>query len=119
MLTTALIQRQAAQLAKPGRHAVIIGSGLGGLAAAIRLGATGYRVTVLEKLYGPGGRVSVFKQNGCRFEPLFTQRAWFRPHNKSEDVERLNIAGAGTHPRAGALCSAKTLDQVVPHAALL
>ena len=30
-------------------HAVVIGSGLGGLAAAIRLGARGYRVTVLEQ----------------------------------------------------------------------
>jgi len=31
-------------------HAVVIGSGFGGLAAAIRLGARGYWVTVLEKL---------------------------------------------------------------------
>ena len=31
-------------------HAVVIGSGFGGLAAAIRLGARGYRVTVLEQL---------------------------------------------------------------------
>ena len=31
-------------------HAVVIGSGFGGLAAAIRLGARGYRVTVLERL---------------------------------------------------------------------
>ena len=37
-------------------HAVVIGSGFGGLAAAIRLGAKGYRVTVLEKLDAPGGR---------------------------------------------------------------
>jgi 2-polyprenyl-6-methoxyphenol hydroxylase-like FAD-dependent oxidoreductase len=28
----------------------VIGSGFGGLAAAVRLGAKGYRVTVLEKL---------------------------------------------------------------------
>src|SRR3954468_14285635 len=39
--------------AATGRHAVVIGSGFGGLAAAIRLGARGYRVTVLEKLDGP------------------------------------------------------------------
>ena len=31
-------------------HAVVIGSGFGGLAAAVRLGARCYRVTVLEKL---------------------------------------------------------------------
>jgi phytoene desaturase len=49
-------------------HAVIIGSGFGGLAAAIRLGARGYRVTVLEKLEQPGGRASVFRQDGFTFD---------------------------------------------------
>jgi phytoene desaturase len=37
-------------------HAIVIGSGFGGLAAAVRLGARGYRVTVLEQLDAPGGR---------------------------------------------------------------
>jgi phytoene desaturase len=49
-------------------HAVVIGAGLGGLAAAIRLGARGYRVTVLEKLDIPGGRAGVFKQDGFTFD---------------------------------------------------
>ncbi|MGD0103962.1 MAG: phytoene desaturase [Rhodopila sp.] len=49
-------------------HAVVIGAGLGGLAAAIRLGARGYRVTVLEKLDAPGGRASVFRQDGFTFD---------------------------------------------------
>ena len=40
----------------PRPHAVVIGSGFGGLAAAVRLGARGYRVTVLERLGSPGGR---------------------------------------------------------------
>lgn len=56
------------------------------------------------------------------FEPLFTQSAWFRPHNKAEDVDRLYLVGAGTHPGAGVpgvLSSAKILDRLVPHAALL
>jgi phytoene desaturase len=55
-------------------------------------------------------------------EPLFTQSAWFRPHNKAEDIDRLYLVGAGTHPGAGVpgvLCSAKILDHVVPHAAAL
>jgi phytoene desaturase len=52
----------------PGRHAVVIGAGFGGLAAAIRLGARGYRVTVLEKLDAPGGRASVFRQDGFTFD---------------------------------------------------
>ncbi len=49
-------------------HAVVIGSGFGGLAAAIRLGARGYRVTVLERLEAPGGRASVFRQDGYVFD---------------------------------------------------
>lgn len=51
-----------------GPHAVVIGSGFGGLAAAIRLGARGYRVTVLERLAEPGGRASVFRQDGFTFD---------------------------------------------------
>jgi phytoene desaturase len=50
-------------------------------------------------------------------EPKLTQSAWFRPHNESEDVERLYFAGAGTHPGAGlpgVLSSARVLDTVVP-----
>lgn len=52
-------------------------------------------------------------------EPVLTQSAWFRPHNRSEEVERLYLVGAGTHPGAGlpgVLSSAKVLDRVVPHA---
>src|SRR5512145_1006140 len=49
-------------------HAIVIGSGFGGLAAAIRLGARGYRVTVLERLDAPGGRAYVFRQDGFTFD---------------------------------------------------
>ncbi len=49
-------------------HAVVIGSGFGGLAAAVRLGARGYRVTVLERLDAPGGRAYVFRQDGYTFD---------------------------------------------------
>ncbi len=49
-------------------HAVIIGSGFGGLAAAVRLGARGYRVTVLERLDAPGGRAYVHRQDGFTFD---------------------------------------------------
>ena len=52
----------------PRPHAVVIGSGFGGLAAAVRLGARGYRVTVLERLAQPGGRARVFEQDGFRFD---------------------------------------------------
>lgn len=53
-------------------------------------------------------------------EPVLTQSAWFRPHNRSEDVKRLYLVGAGTHPGAGVpgvLSSARILDTVVPDAA--
>jgi phytoene desaturase len=49
-------------------HAVVIGSGFGGLAAAVRLGAKGYRVTVCETLEQAGGRASVFRQDGFTFD---------------------------------------------------
>jgi len=49
-------------------HAIVIGSGFGGLAAAIRLGARGYRVTIFEKLDQPGGRAIVHRQDGFTFD---------------------------------------------------
>jgi phytoene desaturase len=39
--------------------------------------------------------------NAFALEPKLTQTAWFRPHNRSEDIEGLYIVGAGTHPGAG------------------
>ena len=39
--------------------------------------------------------------NAFAVVPKFTQTAWFRPHNRSEDVEGLYLVGAGTHPGAG------------------
>lgn len=47
---------------------VVIGSGFGGLAAAIRLQAQGHQVTVLEQLDKPGGRAYVFEQDGFTFD---------------------------------------------------
>ncbi len=52
----------------PDPRAIIIGAGLGGLAAAMRLGAKGYAVTVLDKLDRSGGRGSSIEQAGHRFD---------------------------------------------------
>ncbi|MBC7770050.1 MAG: phytoene desaturase [Phycisphaerales bacterium] len=55
-------------------------------------------------------------------EPILTQSAWFRPHNRSEDIKNLYLVGAGTHPGAGVpgvLSSARVLDFVAPHASEL
>lgn len=49
-------------------HAAVIGAGLGGLASAMRLGARGYRVTVFDRLDGPGGRGSCLMRDGHRFD---------------------------------------------------
>lgn len=39
--------------------------------------------------------------NAFGLEPKLSQTAYFRPHNKSEDVSNLYLVGAGTHPGAG------------------
>ena len=49
-------------------RAIVIGAGLGGLAAAMRLGAKGYAVTVLDRLDRAGGRGSSITQDGHRFD---------------------------------------------------
>jgi phytoene desaturase len=54
---------------------------------------------------------------GFSIQPTFTQSAYFRFHNRSEDIEGLYFVGAGTHPGAGmpgVLCSAKVMDRIVP-----
>jgi phytoene desaturase len=57
---------------------VVIGSGFGGLAAAIRLRAQGHEVTILEKLDKPGGRAYVFEQDGFVFDagPTIITAPW-------------------------------------------
>nr|WP_024967176.1 phytoene desaturase [Pantoea sp. IMH] len=34
-------------------------------------------------------------------EPILTQSAWFRPHNRDSQIANLYLVGAGTHPGAG------------------
>jgi phytoene desaturase len=61
------------------------------------------------------------KGAGFSLEPVLTQSAWFRPHNKSEEVEHLYMVGAGTHPGAGVpgvISTARVLDTVVPDASV-
>ena len=49
-------------------RAIVIGAGLGGLASAMRLGAKGWRVTVLDRLNEPGGRGTSITKDGHRFD---------------------------------------------------
>ena len=48
--------------------AIVIGSGFGGLAAAVRLSCKGYRVQVLEKQDQAGGRAAVWRRDGFTFD---------------------------------------------------
>ncbi len=65
-------------------RALVIGAGLGGLAAAMRLGAKGYAVTVLDRLDRVGGRGSSISQDGHRFDlgptivtvPMVFEQLW-------------------------------------------
>ena len=47
---------------------IVIGSGFGGIAAALRLRARGHQVTLIEKHPDLGGRARVFKKNGFTFD---------------------------------------------------
>ena len=50
------------------KHAVVIGSGFGGLSAAGYLAREGYTVTVIEKNGWVGGRARVLERDGFRFD---------------------------------------------------
>lgn len=54
--------------AAPPREVIVVGAGLGGLAAAVRLAAQGYRVRVLERHATPGGRCGLWESDGFRFD---------------------------------------------------
>ncbi len=47
---------------------IVIGAGLGGLAAAVRLAKIGFDVTILEKNESVGGKVNAVKANGYQFD---------------------------------------------------
>lgn len=74
------------------RHAVVIGGGLGGLAAALRLSVRGWRVTLFEQSAAFGGKMSRWEAEGFRFDtgPSLITMPWI-----FEDL----FAIAGTHMR--------------------
>ena len=76
-------------------HAIVVGAGLGGLAAAIRLGARGYKVSVYDRLLVAGGRATVHRQDGFTFDagptiitaPFVLEELWrFAGRDFAEDV---------------------------------
>jgi len=75
---------------------IVMGTGFGGLAAAIRLAVKGYEVTVLEKLDSPGGRAYVHRRNGYTFDagptiitaPFLLEELWTLCGKKmSDDID--------------------------------
>ncbi len=80
----------------PKSRVIVIGSGFGGLAAAIRLALKGYEVTVVEKLDSPGGRAYVYRRNGYIFDagptiitaPFLLEELWEMCGKKmSDDID--------------------------------
>ena len=60
---------------KKNNHVIIVGSGIAGIAAAIRLRSVGYNVEIFEANSYAGGKLTAFKSNGYRFDmgpSLFT-----------------------------------------------
>lgn len=58
------------------QQVIVIGSGVAGMAAAIRLAVMGHSVKVYEQQPTPGGKLTFFEQQGYRFDKgpsLFTQ----------------------------------------------
>ncbi|MGE3799919.1 MAG: phytoene desaturase [Candidatus Kapaibacterium sp.] len=57
-----------------------------------------------------------YKGSAFSVAPILTQSAWFRPHNRSEEIENLYFVGAGTHPGAGmpgVISSAKIVADMI------
>lgn len=62
------------------------------------------------------GTLNSYLGSAFSVQPTLTQSAWFRPHNRSEDIDNLYFVGAGTHPGAGlpgVLSSAKIVDDLI------
>ena len=75
-----------------GKHAAVIGAGLGGLAVALRLARRGWAVTVCEQAATPGGKMNRWETHGFRFDtgPSLITMPWV--------FEEL-FEAAGTHLR--------------------
>ena len=67
-----------AQVKGPTDHVVVVGAGLAGLSAALRLAGAGRKVTVVERESVPGGRNGLLEKDGYSFDTgpsVLTMRA--------------------------------------------
>jgi phytoene desaturase len=76
---------------------IVIGSGFGGLGAAIRLQTRGHDVVVLDKRDKPGGRAYVYEQDGFKFDggptvitaPFMIDELFTNAGRKAEDYVQM------------------------------
>jgi phytoene desaturase len=79
------------------KHIIVVGSGIGGLTAAIRLAAQGHEVEIFEKRDKPGGRAYVFEKGGFKFDagptiitaPFMLDDLWKLAGKRREDYFQL------------------------------
>ena len=77
------------------------------------------RHIVVQRWFTPEDfQAELFAYQGSAFSvaPTLTQSAWFRPHNRDDDIPGLYLVGAGTHPGAGlpgVISSAKATANLV------
>ena len=73
----------------PTDHVVVVGAGLGGLSAALRLAGAGRRVTVLEREAVPGGRAGLLEVDGYSFDtgPTVLMRSQSKLRDISSNVK--------------------------------
>ncbi|MBM3457763.1 MAG: hypothetical protein FJX77_04430, partial [Armatimonadetes bacterium] len=91
------------------------------LAQLCRAGWTGIEQSIrYERVWTPPefrSRYGVFRGSAFGLAHTFLQSAYFRPHNRSEELPGLYLVGASTHPGGGVpivLTSARlTVDAVI------
>jgi phytoene desaturase len=87
-------------VAASSQRALVIGSGFGGLAAALRLRALGHEVTLLERQPDHGGRARVFRRDGFFYDAgptvltapfLFDELFALFGENRADHIEFLPV----------------------------
>ena len=66
--STATTEPAGASTAPRKSDVLVIGAGFGGIAAALRMRARGYSVTLVDRLQAIGGRAQVFERGGFRHD---------------------------------------------------
>jgi phytoene desaturase len=62
------------------------------------------RDLVVSRIFTPAdfqGELNAWQGSAFSLEPILTQSAWFRTHNRDDVIPNLYFVGAGTHPGAG------------------